>query len=161
MNRPRSAPGRPVLGCDFHARQSDARGLLRLCHAGWTISQVAAILAALILAGLVGFQLLLAAGRPLGHYAWGGAHEILPRALRIGSVVATFIYVLAAVTILEAANVTDLVASDLPRVAVWVLAGFFGIGVLMNAISRSERGRRMAFVALSLSALSVIVALGL
>ena len=74
---------------------------------------------------------------------------------------ATFVYVLAAIIILEAANVTDLVASELPRVAVWVLAGFFAIGVGMNAISRSQKERRMAFVALPLSALCAIVALGL
>jgi hypothetical protein len=125
-----------------------------------TMSQVAAVLAALILAGLIGFQLLLAAGLPLGHYAWGGAHRILPRSLRIASVVATFIYLALAMGILEAANVLDLRASELPRVAVWVLAAFFGIGVLMNAISRSEKERRMTFVALALSALCVIVALG-
>lgn len=106
-------------------------------------------------------KLLLAAGLPLGHYAWGGAHQILPRSLRIGSVVATFIYLLAAVIILEAASVIDLVASDFPRAAVWVLAGFFAIGVGMNAISRSKKERRMALVALSLSALCAMVALGL
>ena len=118
-------------------------------------------MAALILAGLVCFQLLLAAGLPLGHYAWGGAHQILPRALRIGSVVSTFVYVFAALIILEAADVTDFVASELPRAAVWVLAAFFAIGVVMNAISQSKKERRMAFVALSLSALCAIVALGL
>jgi cytochrome bd-type quinol oxidase subunit 2 len=85
---------------------------------------------------------------------------VLPRSLRIGSIVATLIYLLAAMIILEAANVIDLVASDLPRVAVSVLAGFFGIGVVMNAISRSAKERRMAFVALALSVLCAIVALG-
>jgi hypothetical protein len=124
------------------------------------MSQVAAVLAALILAGLICFQLLLAAGLPLGHYAWGGAHQILPRSLRIGSVVAMFIYLAAAMGILEAASVIDLGVSELPRVAVWVLAAFFGIGVVMNAISRSEKERRMAFVAAALSALCAIVALG-
>ncbi len=119
-------------------------------------------MACLILAGLSGFQLLLAAGRPLGHYAWGGAHQVLPRPLRIASVLATFVYLVAGLIILEAANITDLVASvDLARNAVWPLAGFFGIGVVMNAISRSTKERRMALVALPLSALSVIVALGL
>ena len=125
------------------------------------MSQVAAVLAALVLAGLICFQLLLAAGLPLGLYAWGGAHRILPRSLRICSVVATFIYLAAALVILEAANVIDLSASELPRVAVWVLAALFGIGVLMNAISRSAKERRMAFVAVALSALCAIVALGL
>ena len=89
-----------------------------MCQCYRTISQVASVLAALILAGLIGFQLVLAAGLPFGHYAWGGAHQILPRSLRIGSVVATFIYVLTALIILEAANVTDLVASEVPIVAV-------------------------------------------
>ena len=89
------------------------------------MSQLAALLAALILAGLVCFQLLLAAGMPLGHYAWGGAHRVLPLPLRIASVLATFIYLVAALVILEAANVTDLVVStDLARNAVWALAGF-------------------------------------
>lgn len=98
---------------------------------------------------------------PLGHYAWGGAHKILPPSLRIGSVVATFIYSVVGLVILEAASVVDLVASEAPRFAIWVLAAFFGTGVVMNAISRSEKERRMAFVALSLAALCVIVALGL
>jgi len=125
------------------------------------VAAAAAILGALILVGLICFQLLLAAGRPLGNYAWGGAHRVLPRSLRVASVVATLIYVVAALIILEAAAVTDLVAStDLPRTAVWALAAFFGLGVVMNAISRSTKERRMALVALALSALCVAVALG-
>jgi hypothetical protein len=124
-------------------------------------TELAAIAAAVVLAGLVCFQLALAAGMPLGHYAWGGAHRVLPRPLRIGSALATIVYVLAAVTILEAAGVTDLTTSaELPRNAVWVLAGLFGIGTVMNAVSRSTKERRMAAVALVLAALSVIVARG-
>ncbi len=123
--------------------------------------QLAAIAAAVALAGLVCFQLALAAGLPLGHYAWGGAHRVLPRRLRIGSVLATVVYVLAAVTILEAAGVTDLIASaELPRNIVWVLAGLFIIGTVMNAVSRSSKERRMSAVALVLAALSIIVARG-
>jgi hypothetical protein len=126
------------------------------------MAQFAAILAALILAGLVCFQLLLAVGLPLGRYAWGGTHQVLPRPFRVASVLATFIYVLAAAIILEAADLIDLVAStDLPRNAAWALAGFFALGIGMNAISRSTKERRMALVALLLSALCVVVALGL
>ena len=126
------------------------------------VHRVAAVLAALLLARLICFQLLLAAALPLGEYAWGGAHRVLPRPLRISSVLATVIYGLAALTILEAANVTDLVASaELPRTAVWALAALFGLGIVMNAISRSTKERRMALVAFSLSVLCVAVALGL
>ena len=123
--------------------------------------QLAALAAAVVLAGLVGFQLALVAGLPLGRYAWGGAHTVLPRGLRIGSAIATVVYVGAAFMILEAAGVTDLIAStELARNAVWVLAGLFGIGTLMNAISRSTKERRMAAVALVLAVLSVLVARG-
>jgi hypothetical protein len=123
--------------------------------------EVAAVAATVALAGLVCFQLALAAGLPFGRYAWGGVYPVLPRGLRIASALATIVYVVAAVTILEAAGVTDLIAStDLPRNAVWVLAGFFGIGTVMNAVSRSTTERRMAAVALVLAVLSVIVARG-
>jgi hypothetical protein len=127
------------------------------CHRCWTSNQIAAVLAALILAGLICFQLLLAAGAPLGHYAWGGAWRILPAPLRVASVVAAVIYLFTGAIILDAAGVADLVPFD-SRVAVWVLAGLFGMGVLMNAISRSTKERRMALVALALSVLCVIVA---
>jgi hypothetical protein len=121
--------------------------------------ELAAIAAVVVLAGLVCFQLALAAGRPFGRYAWGGAHTVLPRGLRIASALATVVYVLAAVAILEAAGVTDLVASaELPRTITWVLAGLFGIGTVMNAVSRSTKERRMAAVALVLAVLAVIVA---
>ena len=123
--------------------------------------ELAAIAATVVLAGLVCFQLALAAGLPFGRYAWGGANEVLPRGLRIASALATIVYVLSAATILEAAGVTDLVAStELPRNVVWVLAGLFAIGTVMNAISRSTKERRMAAVALALAILSVIVARG-
>jgi hypothetical protein len=39
-----------------------------------------------------------------------------------------------------------------------VLAGLFALGVVMNAISRSRKERRMALVALALSVLCLIVA---
>lgn len=122
--------------------------------------QLAAIGAAAVLAGLVGFQSLLAAGLPLGHYVWGGAHRVLPPHLPIASLVASIIYVLAALIILESAGIIDLVAApELPRAAAWILAGLFAIGVVMNAISRSKQERIMALVAFLLSVLCVIVAL--
>lgn len=123
------------------------------------VQELAAIGAAAILAGLVGFQILLASGRPLGRYAWGGTHTVLPARLRVASVVSCLIYAAAAFVILEAANVIDLARSnELARTVTWALAAFFGIGVVMNAVSRSVPERRMAAVALALSILSAVVA---
>lgn len=122
--------------------------------------QIAAILAVGVLGALTLFQLLLAAGAPMGRYAWGGANPILPRRLRIASVVSSVVYVLAALVILEAAGLIDIAASvEIPRTVTWALAAFFALGVVLNAISRSRKERVMALVALVLSGLCVIVAL--
>lgn len=124
------------------------------------MSQLAAWAAVAVLAGLVVFQLLLAARAPIGHYAWGGAHRVLPRGLRIASALATLVYAIAGLVILEAAGITDLVASDFPLTVTRILAVLFGIGVIMNAISRSRKERLMALVALTLAVLFAVVALG-
>jgi hypothetical protein len=52
-----------------------------------TLHQLAAIVACAVLAGLTVFQAALIAGAPLGRFAWGGQHDVLPAKLRIGSAV--------------------------------------------------------------------------
>ena len=46
---------------------------------------VAASALTAILGVLAVFQLALALGAPIGHFAWGGAHRVLPARLRIDS----------------------------------------------------------------------------
>jgi hypothetical protein len=99
-------------------------------------------LAVLILAGLTVFQLLLIAGRPLGRFAWGGQHEVLPNNLRIGSMVSIVLYAVFAVIILERAGLITL-GYAMPGFAIWVLAGYSTLGILMNAISRSKPERNV------------------
>lgn len=87
---------------------------------------------------------------------------MLPRKLRIGSVVSVAIYALFAIVLLERAGVTQIF--DLPvaeAVAAWVVTGYFALGIVMNAISRSKPERfLMTPVVLVLAVLSVLVALG-
>jgi hypothetical protein len=102
------------------------------------------------------------AGAPLGHFAWGGAHEVLPRRLRVGSLISICLYALFAVIILEKAGMTSVVATDgVGDLGSWVLTGYFLLGVLVNAISRSKPERAvMTPVALTLSVLCLLVAWG-
>ena len=51
----------------------------------------AAIALTVILALLAVFQLALVLGAPLGRFAWGGTHRVLPARLRIGSAVSIVI----------------------------------------------------------------------
>lgn len=120
------------------------------------------IAATVILALLAVFQLALAAGAPLGHLAWGGAHRILPRKLRIGSLVSIALYALIAFVLLEREGVLDLIiVPTFERIAAWLVTAYFVLGIAMNAISRSRPERFvMTPVVLVLAVLSLLVALG-
>jgi hypothetical protein len=115
-----------------------------------------------ILGALTVFQLLLVAGVPLGRFAWGGQHEVLPARLRVGSVVSILLYAAFALIGLERAQVTDILPGDtFESVAMWVLTGYFTLGIGMNAISRSKPERLvMVPVCVVLAVLSLVVALG-
>lgn len=127
------------------------------------MSIVAAFTMAAILAGLAIFQAALAAGAPIGRFAWGGQHDRLPMGLRIGSGVAILLYAGFAAILLQRAGVLALLpAGGWLGVATWVIVGYCALGIVMNAISRSrpERLTMTPLVAL-LFGLSLVVALGL
>jgi hypothetical protein len=101
----------------------------------------AAVVSLVLLAALAVFQGLLVAGLPLGRFAWGGQNEVLPTNLRVGSAVSIALDGVFAVLILQAAGMLSLLPDGAADVAIWVLAGFFVLGIAMNAISRSRSER--------------------
>ena len=126
------------------------------------MTTVALIILLVLLGALAVFQLALAAGAPLGRYAWGGQHDgALPARLRSGSAVSIVIYALIAVVALERAGVIDLIPGEVVEtVAMWVIAVYFALGIVMNGISRSKPERyTMTPVVIVLAAVSVILAL--
>jgi hypothetical protein len=113
----------------------------------------------MILLGLSGLQALLAVGRPLGRFAWGGAHEVLPPGLRVASALSIALYAAIAVVLLDAADVADTLRGGWTGTAAWVLAGLFLVAVVMNAASGSRDERRTGTpAALALCVLCVAVA---
>ncbi|MFC9558755.1 hypothetical protein [Agromyces sp. NPDC056965] len=121
----------------------------------------AAIALCVILAVLAVFQLALALGAPLGRFAWGGQHRVLPARLRIGSAVAIVIYAVIAVLALDRAGVIDVVSDVVATVGMWVVFGYFVLGIATNAISRSKPERyTMTPVVTVLAVLSLLIALG-
>ena len=86
---------------------------------------------------------------------------MLPTALRIGSLVSIAVYALIALVVLDRAGVVDWLPAGLSGVMAWVVAGYFGLGIVMNLASRSVPERlTMSPAAALLCGLSVIVALG-
>ena len=120
----------------------------------------AAIALTVILALLAVFQLALVLGAPLGRFAWGGTHRVLPARLRIGSAVSIVIYAVIAVLALDRVGAIDLVPDVVSTVGMWVVFAYFVLGIPLNAISRS-RGERytMTPIVAVLAILSLVVAL--
>jgi hypothetical protein len=126
-----------------------------------TLHQLGAMVACAVLAGLTVFQAALIAGAPLGRFAWGGQHDVLPAKLRIGSAVSIALYVLFAyVALARAGLVPPLVNETFTSVSSWVLTAYFALGVVMNGISRSKPERLvMTPTALLLAALYLVLSL--
>lgn len=123
---------------------------------------ILAIIATLILTALAIFQLALIFGAPLGRFAWGGQHTVLPTRLRIGSAASIVLYAVFAAFILSAAGVfsfiTDIVVI---MTGMYILTGYFTLGIFMNAISRSKPERFvMTPVSAILAVLFILVTIG-
>lgn len=121
----------------------------------------AAVVGCALLGALAVLQALLIAGLPLGRFAWGGQHQVLPTKLRIGSAVSIVLYALFALIILDtAARALDTTGDNITDVAIWVLTAYFVVGVGMNGVSRSRPERLlMTPVALVLAVVCLVLAL--
>lgn len=107
------------------------------------------------------FQLALILGAPLGRYAWGGQHRVLPARLRVGSAVSILIYALIALIAWDRVGAIELFGEPFAEIAMWVIFGYFVLGIVMNAASRSKPERfTMVPVAVVLAVLSFFIAMG-
>ncbi len=114
-----------------------------------------------VLAVLAVFQAALALGAPLGHFAWGGQHRILPPRLRLGSVLSIVVYALIVTVAWDRVRAIDVFPPPVAEIAMWVVFAFFVLGAGVNAISRSRSERlTMVPVTLVLAGLSFLIAMG-
>jgi hypothetical protein len=120
----------------------------------------AALVGTALLGALAVFQALLVAGAPLGRFAWGGQHVVLPAGLRIGSAVSIALYGVFALLILQTAGAVRLLPSGVVDVGMWVLTAWFTVGIALNAASRSRPERLvMTPVVLVLAVVCLVLAL--
>ena len=126
----------------------------------YTPRVTAALVLTVLLAVLAMLQVALILGAPIGRFAWGGQHRVLPLRLRVGSAVSIVIYAFIALVALDRAGSVDVFPDAFSAAATWVLFAYFVLGIGMNAISRSKPERyTMAPLSLVLAVLSILVAL--
>ena len=126
------------------------------------MSAFAAVLIYIVLGALALFQGLLVLGAPLGRFAWGGQHRVLPVSLRLGSLVSILIYLLiAAIVLARAETISYGIPATIFGIAIWVVAAYFFVAIALNLASKSTSERSvMPAVSAVLSVLCVVVALG-
>lgn len=125
------------------------------------ISRVAALLYATVSAGVVAFQLALAAGAPWGAYAMGGALPgQFPPMLRIAALVQAALLVGMTIVVMARAGLVLAGWAQVSRWLVWVVVGFAAVSLVLNLITPSAGERAIwAPVALLLLISSVLVAI--
>jgi hypothetical protein len=107
------------------------------------------------------FQILLAAGFPLGRAAFGGANAVLPMKLRAASAMSALIFCAAFYVVLARTRLVSTVGEFAPvRIGIWVFAATFGLSTLANTASHSRWERfLMAPIGLVLTVCCILVAL--
>jgi hypothetical protein len=136
-------------------------GKFSICYSNHMYDEIFAHVAVTILAALAVFQLVLAAGAPLGKYAWGGQHKVLPMKLRVASVYSVLLYGVFGFFILSQAGAVNLIPNkDFVQGVMYAFTGYFILGILLNAISRSRSERAvMTPIAVILALLFLAVSL--
>jgi hypothetical protein len=126
------------------------------------ITQVAGIGFSVVMLGVVGFQIALAAGAPWGAYAMGGAFPgQFPSAMRVAALVQAVILLLFAGVVLARAGVAVRRWSRASRRLIWLVVAFSTLSLVLNLITPSAGERAIwAPVALVLLVCSLLVALG-
>ena len=117
---------------------------------------MSSIIVAILFVSIAVFQVLLSLGYPLGEFAMGGYYKVLPKKLRIASVVNAFILLFMGFVFLQHTNVLGGLDFLSTNILVWVITIFLGINTIANLISRSKKER---FVMTPLSGLTFILCL--
>jgi hypothetical protein len=123
--------------------------------------EIIAYIGLIILLGLTVFQILLITGKPLGDFAWGGQHKVLPRNLRIASVSSIVLYIVFAIFLASKVGIINIVpSSQLLDTMMWIFTAYFILGIPLNAISRNKKERNlMTPVVIALAILFLVVSL--
>ena len=121
------------------------------------LSAIAAVVAVVVLAALAVLQVCVAAGAPWGRLVWGGRHRVLPLRLRVGSAVSVVLYTAMLWMLLARAGILPGGTNALVVIGSWVLFGYFTIGILMNALSRSRSERSVMTPVCTLLAVATLV----
>ncbi|MET0961106.1 MAG: hypothetical protein ABWX58_12375 [Psychrobacillus psychrotolerans] len=117
---------------------------------------ISSIVVAIMLVSISVFQVLLSLGYPLGEYAMGGFYKVLPKKLRIVSIINAIILLFMGLVFLQHTDVLNGLNFLPTNILVWVITIFLGLNTITNLISQSKKER---FVMTPLSCIAFFLCL--
>jgi uncharacterized membrane protein SirB2 len=102
---------------------------------------ILSIVVAIMFVSISIFQVLLFLGYPLGEYAMGGLYRVLPKKLRIVSIINAIILLFMGLVFLQHTNVFNSFNFLPTNILVWVITIFLGLNTITNLISQSKKER--------------------
>jgi hypothetical protein len=123
-------------------------------------ARIAAVVFAVATAGIVAFQLALAAGAPWGDYAMGGTYRgAYPPSMRAAAVVQAALLAVVALVVLARVGLILARWRGFARWAIWVVVAISAIALVLNVITPQAGERAIwAPVAVVMLVCSVVVA---
>lgn len=108
-----------------------------------TMARYSSAIGAVLLTGLVVFQIALAAGAPWGRAAYGGTTAQPAFELRVSSVFAAILWSCVALVVLKRGGhrVPRMLPHGAVPVAMWVVVGLLSVGFVLNVITPSQLER--------------------
>lgn len=95
-----------------------------------------------LLAGLIIFQIALAAGAPLGRFAWGGKFAgALPARLRVASFIAALLLILFGLFAAHKPGWISLLDDRIVSIGLWIILAQQMLNTLGNLASKSKSER--------------------
>jgi len=122
------------------------------------LASIAAIIYAIVMLGVVAFQIALAAGAPWGAYAMGGASlGQFPPALRISAMIQAVLLAGMAAVILARAGLVLPGWSQVSRWLVWIVVALTAFSLVLNLITSSAGERAIWAPTLGLLLISSLI----
>ena len=98
-----------------------------------TFLQMVFVFGALLALLLFLFQVLLAAGLPFGHMAWGGEHKTLPKKLRISSFISALLLIYASAVLLEKGDILNVIRNNtVITISLWIFVAILVPATLVS-----------------------------
>ena len=106
------------------------------------------------------FQISLAAGVPLGKFAWGGEHTTLPLNLRFGAISAVLRYAFIIFVVLDRSGTIAVLPREFSFWVMWLIVAHLAFSVFLGLLSKSKL-EKMTLVPYTfmMGVLSVLIAL--